>query len=446
MVPQPIDSYGIAKYAGELDLKVAYEQHGLEYCIIRPHNVYGPGQNIWDPYRNVLGIWTYQALFGKPMTIYGDGMQKRAFSYIDDMMQPLLNAALSDKARNEIINLGGMKETSLLEAAQLLANVTGHCAMQRLEERHEVKYAWSTYQKSVDLLDYKETVDLQEGLRRMCVWVTEQPHRVRKYWPKYELEKGLYSFWNHKYCYTRPSWIGIGNLFLHLALLYKSAPYISKNVLENEFGACIELNPYFKVLEDTTDTVQPDTPLWINPKFTEYYLETLPEIIKPTPIMQLLINKHRHLVDDVVFGVNIRRGSYSDDSRQYKDDERALAKDQLFCDDKGLSKFMALINMAPGRVYVSSDSPSTKQNIKDYFGDKVTMLDTEFVHTSDEDYAGKKTKKNLQEVFLVWFLLSMCPMVYITGGVGNNSNDGVSTFGYTAALYGKKHFEAVSNA
>ena len=79
----PIDPYGIAKYACEMDIKVAGEQHGLDWCIIRPHNFYGIKQNIWDKYRNVLGIWMYQHLNGEPMTIFGDGEQKRSFSYID---------------------------------------------------------------------------------------------------------------------------------------------------------------------------------------------------------------------------------------------------------------------------------------------------------------------------------------------------------------------------
>lgn len=194
-VPRPIDSYGIAKYACEMDLRVAWEQHGLEYCIIRPHNVYGPGQNIWDPYRNVLGIWMYQARKGLPMTIYGDGTQCRAFSYVDDIMEPLFKAAVDPRAKNEIINLGGKHETRLLDACHFVGLVTNHKDHVHLEARHEAKLAWSTWQKSVDLLDYKETVPLMEGLRRMWNWIGAQPDRDRRYWDSYEIEKGIYSFW-----------------------------------------------------------------------------------------------------------------------------------------------------------------------------------------------------------------------------------------------------------
>jgi UDP-glucose 4-epimerase len=123
LVPNPIDTYGIAKYACEMDLKVAYEQHGLEYCIIRPHNVYGKYQNIWDPYRNVLGIWMYNALHNKPFTIYGDGEQTRAFSYIDDILPCLWNAAIKDHAKNEIVNVGGMQHKSLNDAKDILSKI-----------------------------------------------------------------------------------------------------------------------------------------------------------------------------------------------------------------------------------------------------------------------------------------------------------------------------------
>jgi len=198
MDPRPIDPYGVAKYACELDLKVASEQHGLSYCILRPHNVYGPGQNIWDPYRNVLGIWMHQALNKAPMTVYGDGTQKRAFSYVDDILPCIWQAAVNPAAHCEIINVGGIKETELNEATEILGLITGHTERVHLEARHEVKNAWSTYQKSIDILGYKEHVPLNEGLARMWEWSKKQPERSQKFWTSYELEKGLYSFWKLK--------------------------------------------------------------------------------------------------------------------------------------------------------------------------------------------------------------------------------------------------------
>ena len=192
----PIDSYGIAKFSVEQDLKVAYEQHGLKYTIVRPHNFYGVNQNIWDKYRNVLGIWMYQIINGMQPTIFGDGEQKRAFSYVDDSLVPFWNASQNDDCIGEIINLGGIKEYTINEACQTLLKVTGtDLEPKYLEERHEAKYAWSTWEKSVDLLGFEHRIDLEEGLTKMWEWAQAQPNRKRFVWSNYELDKGIYEFW-----------------------------------------------------------------------------------------------------------------------------------------------------------------------------------------------------------------------------------------------------------
>ena len=191
----PIDPYGVAKYACEMDIQIAGEQHGLDWCIIRPHNVYGIKQNIWDKYRNVLGIWMYQHLNGLDMTIFGDGEQTRAFSYIDDSLEPLWNAAIRTEASKQIINLGGIEEISIKKASSILREVIGEGNIIHLEPRHEVKHSIPTYQKSVDLLGFEHKTSLKDGLNVMWEWAKKQPMRERFVWPSYELDKGIYSFW-----------------------------------------------------------------------------------------------------------------------------------------------------------------------------------------------------------------------------------------------------------
>ena len=195
MLRNPIDPYGIAKMACERDIEIANEQHGLDYCIIRPHNVYGAKQNIWDKYRNVLGIWMYYHLNGKPITIFSDGTQKRAFSYINDSIEPLWNAAIKPEASKQIINLGGIHEYSINEAADTLAEVMGGAKKIYLEGRHEVHTAVPTYQKSIDILEFKHEHNLKEGLEKMWEWAKQQPMKERFVWPQYELDKGIYKFW-----------------------------------------------------------------------------------------------------------------------------------------------------------------------------------------------------------------------------------------------------------
>src|SRR5271166_2604250 len=83
--PCPEDPYGVAKLAVELDLAAARHIFMLPHVIFRPHNVYGEFQNLGDPYRNVIGIFMNQIMQGRPMTVFGDGTQRRAFSYVGDI-------------------------------------------------------------------------------------------------------------------------------------------------------------------------------------------------------------------------------------------------------------------------------------------------------------------------------------------------------------------------
>lgn len=191
----PIDPYGIAKFAAEMDIKVAATQHNLDYCIIRPHNVYGIKQNIWDKYRNVLGIWMHQLMNDKPITIYGDGEQTRAFSYIDDILEPLWNAAILEKSKNQEINLGASESISLNKISDILLSIVGKGEKKYLEKRHEVKHAWCTVDKSIELLDFKETTTLQQGLTKMWEWAQQQPNREIKEWKEFEIDKNMYSYW-----------------------------------------------------------------------------------------------------------------------------------------------------------------------------------------------------------------------------------------------------------
>ena len=194
-IPAPIDPYAVSKYACEMNIKIAGEQHGLDWCIIRPHNVYGEKQNIWDKYRNVLGIWMFQILNNKPMLIYGDGEQTRAFSYIDDCLPSFWNAATYESASKEIINVGGIEGYSINEAAKLLCKITGYDNIEHKEARHEVKHAVPNPRKSIELLGYEQKTSLEEGLKKMWGWAKEQPDRPQYKWENYEITKGIYSYW-----------------------------------------------------------------------------------------------------------------------------------------------------------------------------------------------------------------------------------------------------------
>lgn len=196
--PRPGDPYGVGKYASEMDIRVAGEQHGLRYMIIRPRNVYGERQNIWDRYRNVFGIWMRQGMAGEPLTIYGDGSQVRAFTYIGDILDPLYKAAFYD-GPHRTINLGSCFPVSILEAADKLKSVMladlPSVEVKHLEGRHEAKEAYCEGFLQESELSYGFTqTSLTYGLKRMWEWARVQPRREIKVMPK-EITKGLYEFY-----------------------------------------------------------------------------------------------------------------------------------------------------------------------------------------------------------------------------------------------------------
>jgi len=188
--PHPVDSYGVSKYCSEMDIEIAGEHQGLDWCIVRPRNVYGEGQNLWDQARNVFGIWMYQILHDLPMTIYGDGGNTRAFTYIEDILEPLYKAKDISK---EVINLGSHVTYSIKEANELLQKITGYDKVQYLEQRSEVKDAFCEITKSQRLLGYNKETRLVDGLAKMWHWAKQQPERPLQTPPSLEVFKTNHS-------------------------------------------------------------------------------------------------------------------------------------------------------------------------------------------------------------------------------------------------------------
>jgi len=173
-VPQPEDPYGVAKYAMEMDLKAAHEMFGINFVIFRPHNVYGPGQNIADKYRNVIGIFMRQILAKEPLTIFGDGSQTRAFSYIDDVAPYIALSALHSEAHNQVFNVGADQPYTLNELAAAVAEAMGVSPdVRHLPPRNEVQHAVSDHAKLRCFFNTKEPTALREGLSKMAPWVQD---------------------------------------------------------------------------------------------------------------------------------------------------------------------------------------------------------------------------------------------------------------------------------
>lgn len=196
MTPHPCDPYGIGKFSIEMDLAAAKETHGLRWTIVRPHSVYGKYQNIWDAYRNVLGIWMLKTLNGEPLSIYGDGLQQRAFTYVDDILEPLWLCGTSDSTLWETFNIGNDEERTILETAKVCKEVCGNeLELKFMPGIHEVKNAYSDHTKARTLLGLECKTPLREGLEKMWLWARFEPKREVKRITDFEIEEGLYDMW-----------------------------------------------------------------------------------------------------------------------------------------------------------------------------------------------------------------------------------------------------------
>jgi UDP-glucose 4-epimerase len=192
----PEDSYGIAKYAVELELRACRELFGLNYVVFRPHNVFGPRQNIGDRYRNVVGIFMNQILQGQPMTIFGDGTQTRAFSYIDDVAPMMAEAIDTPACWNETFNVGADQPYTLLQLAAAVAAAMGVApTVTHLDARHEVQHAHSTHDKARRVFGARPQTSLEEGLDRMAAWVRLHGARTSAPFDGIEITKHLPASW-----------------------------------------------------------------------------------------------------------------------------------------------------------------------------------------------------------------------------------------------------------
>ncbi len=195
-VPMPEDSYGVAKYAVELDLKSSHEMFGLNYVIFRPHNVYGEKQNIGDKYRNVIGIFINQLMQDQPMTVFGDGEQTRAFSYIGDVAPVIAKSVDTPAAYNQVYNVGADKPYTVNYLAQVTAQAMGReCIVRHLDARNEVQHAFSSHDKAARDFGARAATPLEEGVRRMVEWAKTVGARASKEFENIEIEKNLPPSW-----------------------------------------------------------------------------------------------------------------------------------------------------------------------------------------------------------------------------------------------------------
>ena len=194
--PLPEDPYGIAKYAVEMDLKNAKEMFGMDYVIFRPHNVYGSRQNIADKYRNVVGIFMNQVLNGDKLTIFGDGMQSRAFTHVNDVAPYIASCVNKKDALNNTFNIGSDVATNVKELAEIVLKImNSNESISYLEQRKEVVHAYSNHDKFKQVFNPKTNISLDEGLLEMYSWVIKNGAKKTVNFNEIEILKNLPKSW-----------------------------------------------------------------------------------------------------------------------------------------------------------------------------------------------------------------------------------------------------------
>ena len=184
MTPAPQDPYGIAKYASELLIRNLCELNKIDYTILVPHNIIGPRQKYDDPFRNVASIMINRMLQGKQPVIYGTGNQKRCFSFMKDVVDPIKTTIESTIANSEVINIGPDEEfISINELALKISNIVGFSLdpIYVPGRPQEVEYANCSANKARRLLNYSPSVSLNEGLQELVSWISEKGARPFEY-------------------------------------------------------------------------------------------------------------------------------------------------------------------------------------------------------------------------------------------------------------------------
>jgi UDP-glucose 4-epimerase len=190
----PVDPYGIAKQAIEQDIICAHNMFGLDYTIYRPHNIIGQRQNIWDSVRNVCGIFIHQVLHDKPLTIFGDGTQVRAFSHSEDIANPIVDSISGEypEFMNEIFNIGGDVPITILELANIIKDIAKkdgkNITFIHEPPRIEVHSAYSDHTKLRKFYKYQSGKTIYDMACDLYMWAKTQPDRPLLVWARKDIE------------------------------------------------------------------------------------------------------------------------------------------------------------------------------------------------------------------------------------------------------------------
>lgn len=175
----PVDVNGINKLAGEWFHLLYHSVYGLRAGCLRLTNTYGPAMRVKDARQTFVGIWVKRLLLEQPVLVFGDGTQRRDFTYVEDAVDALLKAAATERFYGTALNLGGMRNISLKELAELIVEINGSGTIEIVPFTAEARAIdigdyWADDSRARELLGWEPCVDLDEGLRRTLDYYRER--------------------------------------------------------------------------------------------------------------------------------------------------------------------------------------------------------------------------------------------------------------------------------
>ena len=187
----PEDVYAAMKASMEAATEHLSAVHGFDYAVVRPHNVYGERQNLADPYRNVVAIFINALLRGRAFHIYGDGEQRRAYSYIGDVNPAIVDGGLSDRSNGQIFNVGSSEDVSINQLADVVRDIffDGGPWPAGLDPKYmqarplEVKNAYCAHDAAEQILGFRNVTSLRAGVEAMVRWARSVGPREPAYLP-----------------------------------------------------------------------------------------------------------------------------------------------------------------------------------------------------------------------------------------------------------------------
>ena len=181
---RPVDVNGINKLAGEWYHLLYNNVHHVRTCALRLTNTYGPGMRVKDARQTFLGIWIRNLIEGKPILVFGDGLQLRDFNHVDDVVEALLLAAIHPAADGEVYNLGSTEFISLKELAVLMVELHGSGSFELISfppDRKAIDIGdyYSDFGKIHQALGWSPRVPVRDGLRQSLDYYSLNH---RQYW------------------------------------------------------------------------------------------------------------------------------------------------------------------------------------------------------------------------------------------------------------------------